>query len=220
MTAPVLALILANLVPAAGLLFFGWHLFDLLAVYWSENVIIGGFMLLRIAASPKIPIGGKLFLLPFFATHYGLFCFVHGVFLVAIFGDGSAPADFYRAPAHLLATAAGEGYGLGLVALAGSHAVSFVQNYLRRERQIAAPNPFAPYGRVIAMHLVVMAGALLTLGFDAGPLFTTLLVAAKIAVDVATHRAEHRLRSAPATAPTEPPDSEPEPPDDDYVAIE
>ena len=30
--------------------------------------------------------GSKLFFIPFFIFHYGLFCFVHGVFIFAIFG--------------------------------------------------------------------------------------------------------------------------------------
>ncbi|MGA9779521.1 MAG: DUF6498-containing protein [Verrucomicrobiia bacterium] len=39
----VIALVLANLVPVAGVFLFGWEIFPLMFLFWSENVIIGVF---------------------------------------------------------------------------------------------------------------------------------------------------------------------------------
>ena len=37
----LVALVLVNLVPIAGVLFFDWRVFDLLLLYWAESVVIG-----------------------------------------------------------------------------------------------------------------------------------------------------------------------------------
>ena len=42
-----LVLVAANLVPLAGVLFFGWSVFATLLLFWVENVIVGGFNVLR-----------------------------------------------------------------------------------------------------------------------------------------------------------------------------
>jgi hypothetical protein len=42
-----LALILANLVPLAGVLFWDWDIFNIVVLYWFENVIIGGINILK-----------------------------------------------------------------------------------------------------------------------------------------------------------------------------
>jgi hypothetical protein len=43
----VTALILANLIPLFGVLFAGWQVFDVVMVFWVENVIIGLINLLK-----------------------------------------------------------------------------------------------------------------------------------------------------------------------------
>ena len=51
----------------------------------------------------------KLFFIPFFIFHYGMFCFVHGVFLFAIFdreGGGFEPFGGFANFEHVLDTAA------------------------------------------------------------------------------------------------------------------
>lgn len=103
----VIALVLSNLVPIAGVFLFHWDVFPLLFLFWLENVVIGVINVVKILlaggifqnsssrdiskepmAALSIGWGVKLFTAVFFSIHYGLFTFVHGVFLVAIFGGG------------------------------------------------------------------------------------------------------------------------------------
>jgi hypothetical protein len=52
----VIALVLANLVPVFGVVFFGWEIFPLIFLFWSENVIIGVFNVLKmLTANPASP---------------------------------------------------------------------------------------------------------------------------------------------------------------------
>jgi hypothetical protein len=144
-----------------------------------------------------------LFLAAFFCVHFGMFLFVHALFVCHMFGEHGLLANDRAAPLLLLDTAAASGGGLGLWALIASHGVSFVTNFLPRERNLMAiPQLMArPYLRIVAMHLTVLAGAILLTFPGSSSVLLGLLVAAKIAVDVMSHRHEHR-RAVAATAAT------------------
>src|SRR6059036_3637946 len=86
-----LALLLANAVPLLGVLFSHWTVFVVLLLYWCENVVVGAFNVLRmVCAYPQVSIAwvGKLFVIPFFMVHFGMFTFVHGMFVLSLFGGG------------------------------------------------------------------------------------------------------------------------------------
>lgn len=55
------ALVAANAVPLLGVAFWGWRTFDLLLLYWLENVAIGAFTLLRMVtvARPERATAGR-----------------------------------------------------------------------------------------------------------------------------------------------------------------
>ncbi len=119
---PLLILIAVNLLPIAGVVFWGWDVFEIVVLYWFENVVIGAVNVLKMLmaagdatdAKPDFarehpgmpeylrdPQGGKainhgvkFFLIPFFTFHYGMFCLVHGVFVfVLLGGEGGGMAD-------------------------------------------------------------------------------------------------------------------------------
>lgn len=46
-----------NLIPLAGVLYWGWDPFQLLMLYWMETVIVAGFALARITTVPKELLG-------------------------------------------------------------------------------------------------------------------------------------------------------------------
>ena len=187
--ASAVGLVVANLVPLAGVLWFGWSLFGVMWLYWAENGIIGFYALLRIlSAGDTEGAASKLFMGPFFVVHYGLFWLVHGGFVVSLFGeDGRGPlTGFYTdVPVE------------GLVALFLSHGTSFVLNYLGRgEWRAAMPmvEMFKPYGRVVLLHVVLITGGFLVDSAGAGVLALALLVGLKTALDLGVHLIGHRWR--------------------------
>jgi hypothetical protein len=69
LTSPsTLLLIIANLIPIAGMVYLGWNLSDVMVLYWAESAVIGFFNLCKIAV-----IGHWIALLagPFFLGHFG-----------------------------------------------------------------------------------------------------------------------------------------------------
>jgi hypothetical protein len=224
--AAVAALILANLVPLVGVLWFGWDVWGILIIYWLENGIYGLFNVLKMrraegpedgspmgAADTRRRLSGftvngrppsgtdKAALIPFFIMHYGIFWVVHGIFvlllpLFAFTGADGAP-DFGTTlnPLAIL---------LVVVCLFISHGLSYRLNYIGRGeylRTTAAQQMFAPYGRLVILHITIIFGAVL-IGMTGAPAAAiVVLVLVKIVLDLGLHLAEHRRAEGVPGAP-------------------
>ena len=202
----VVALIVANLVPLIGVLFFGWSVWNILIVYWLENGIVGGFNVLKMATATGIatpqnmsrnngPVAGnsKAALIPFFVIHYGIFWVVHGIFVFTL------PFLFTGAPGSESGVDPGAILLAG-IALAISHGVSYWWNFLHGaeyRRVSAAQLMFAPYGRLLVLHMTILLGAVAIGTTGAQSAAVAILVAIKIAIDLALHLAEHRRAATP-----------------------
>jgi hypothetical protein len=230
----LIALIAANAIPLIGVLFLGWSVWNILVVYWLENGIVGAFNILKIAraggpADPAVPttgrgpapVQGRAALIPFFIVHYGLFWFVHGVFVLSLpfttgmFSDGFGPGVgpvidvplFEDGPITGIDPGAGEPGGfdtgtiaLAVVALTISHGLSYWWNFLRGgeyRRVNPARQMFAPYGRLVVLHLTIIFGAMAIIATGASAAAVAVLVVAKTLLDVGFHAAEHR-RAGPS----------------------
>lgn len=85
---------------AAGLAvawYGGWNTTDLVWSLWLASLVVGYAMIVwmifsRTAGSIALVVGG-LFLLAFFTVHFGMFHFVHSVFLTVFFPVGEAPRE-------------------------------------------------------------------------------------------------------------------------------
>lgn len=203
------AMLGANLLPLAGVIFWGWRLLDLIVVYWLETLVIGAFAILQMALTAG---WFALFLVPFFIVHFGGFMAGHLVFLTLLFGDNRG-MRFSEIPAYVCDLVVGSGLWLALVALCISHGVAFVVYFLIpwivrlwRERQtvpagaVSGSVMFKPYGRVIVMHATILLGAFLVELFGNRIVLLALLIALKMASDVYALRREPDAAAPPRFA--------------------
>jgi hypothetical protein len=203
--ASIALLVAANLVPIAGVAFWGWQVQQVVFLYWMENLVIGGFNVLRILALEgkpeddvpgKFPVAGKIFIAGFFTVHYGGFCFGHGVFLSGFFGrggDGTVGGMLARMLHEPVVVAA-------LAALLVSHGWSFFRNYIGRgeyQRVEAGDLMTAPYKRIVFTHVFVIFGGFLLSALKSQLLPMLLFVGMKTGFDLYFHRREHRGQSKP-----------------------
>ena len=204
----VVALVVANLIPLIGVLFFGWSVWNILVIYWLENGIVGLINVLKmsVATGDEVTPGvtfmvngrpatsaTKMGLIPFFIVHYGIFWFVHGIFVLTL------PAFF--------SLMSGDGMTLDLgpvvfaaVGLAISHGLSFWWDFLHGgeyQRTTAAALMFAPYKRLVALHITIIFGAFAVMFTGAPAAAVAVLVAIKTAIDLGLHLAEHRGELTP-----------------------
>ena len=87
-----------NLLPLCGVFLWDWQSFDLIFLYWMENVIIGAVMVMRMVArryASPFELLFPLFLAPFFVLHYGMFCWGHGTLVISLFGDFGNQAQLF-----------------------------------------------------------------------------------------------------------------------------
>ena len=199
------ALVIANLVPLAGVIWFDWRVFDVLILYWVENVVIGIINVLRMLACRggltgirAVDSGGRLFLIPFFAVHYGFFCFGHYTAVVSFFDDPASGAS-----AGMPALLWESGLWVGVAAIAISHLVSFGFNFIGRGEYLRTSLTelmHRPYGRIVVMHLTVIGGAFLMAMFGNPLWMLVLLIALKVGFDLGLHRRERSVfdRAMPA----------------------
>jgi len=191
-TWPLVAAVALNLIPVAGVLFWGWSAFALIVLYWIENLVVGVRTLMSMVANAAVTGGANwfaaLFLGAFFTFHYGLFCFGHGVFVMAMFGGnlngdtildlGAGVSALFAAQTNLL---------IGFASIVAWQLVQFILFITRGEvrRTTVLDLMGAPYPRIIVLHVTIIFGGfvLLLLNQPVGGILVLALV--KMAYDVA-----------------------------------
>lgn len=167
-TWPLALVISLNLIPVIGVLFWGWSAFALIALYWLENLVIGVRTLMSMVANAAVT-GGEswlaaLFFGAFFTFHYGLFCFGHGVFVMALFGgnlNGDTILDLpttvrmlFESQTNLL---------IGFAGIVAWQVVQFIRfivgGEVRRTNVLELMG--SPYPRIIALHVTIIFGGFL-----------------------------------------------------------
>jgi Family of unknown function (DUF6498) len=216
-------LVAVNAIPIVGVAFWGWSLMMILVLYWIESGIVGIINVFKIARAqggegPAVSVGGnrvtarmsgmaagmgRAAVIGFFALHYGIFWVVHGVFvfLLPVFagvstGSPEGPMDFGPLPL--------DGLLLSGLLLAASHTVSFFTNYLGRGEYLRVTptgQMMSVYGRVVALHVTILAGAFAIGLFGAPIAVLYLLVGIKTAIDLVLHLREHRQAAEAVSTP-------------------
>lgn len=184
-------LIIANLVPLFGVLLFDWQVFDVVLLYWVENVVIGAINVIRMLICGPVK---KYSLVLFFILHYGIFCFAHLQALTTLLdgpdGISAVWQQYFFMPWEQVLRSP---LWIGIAAIAASHLFSFLANFVAGgEYRRTSINELMtrPYGRIIVLQLAILLGAALIewLGTPFGLLLA--LIAVKIVMDLRLHSAE------------------------------
>lgn len=207
-------LVVANLVPLVGVLFYGWNAHSILVVYWLESGVVGVESVLKILRAageddpeelPHMQLNERSVrgfvgrsnrkIAGFFVSHYGGFWLAHGVF-VLIF---PAAVEMPRASLRVIP--------LALVGLAVYHALSFRLNYVDgREFERTGPvtQMIEPYKRVFVLHLTVVLGFFAIGAVGASVSALAVMVLTKTVLDFWGHWREHERASDREPGPTVP----------------
>jgi len=189
----VLAFVAAAMV-IYGVLMLGWSVFVVIALFWLENVVIGIFNIARMLISGArlgaVGLIGALALTAFFTVHYGMFTMVHGVFVVMLFGKpelgeslSGLVGPLARMVDYLLADRDAWFAAVGITLL---QAAAFFRWMATSQASVAALPAlmFAPYGRIVILHVTVIASGFLVAMLKMPMLGALLLVALKLVFDV------------------------------------
>jgi len=189
----ILSLVLVNLLPLAGVFLLDWKVSNILFLYWSENLVIGGFNLLkmkkargttikaRYSINNKSPSSmSRKSMMVFFVIHYGMFTLTHGFFVLALFGFFSGSLKWLL---------------LSLLFLFFSHGVSYHYNFLDggEYKRMSYQDLFIqPYSRVVVMHITIIFGGFLAKLYGSPQLALLVMVGLKIIIDIFLHLKERK----------------------------
>ncbi|CAN5354675.1 hypothetical protein BH10PSE11_BH10PSE11_23370 [soil metagenome] len=190
-------LILSNLIPLAGILFWGWDVFVLLCLYCLETAVIGFWTIARVATMTRDPgsvagrsIAGTLGLAGFFTVHAGLFMTVHMAFLYVLFA-GPWAGRIHDARDFIRLIVIGKDLWIPLLALFVAQGAVFINDAVNRFVFEKVPLTNADtgeimgefYKRIVIMHVAIMGGAFIVQAIGtAAPLIVLVLL--KIAIEI------------------------------------
>lgn len=206
-------LLAANVLPLAGVMLWGWKVFDIMLLYWIENIVIGVFNILKmLTLMSRRKLWLAIPIVPFFTVHYGMFCAGHGAFIILLFGLRPKDGDVieWAQVDQLISSLLSEPmFLLALASLVLSHAFSFFYNYLgicnaQNKGEIEdAKLPalmHAPYGRIMILHITIILGGGAAMAAGEPVWALMLLTLFKTIADLRAHQRSHKKTQTPAEA--------------------
>ena len=197
-----ISLVFVNLLPILGAIFLGWDINTLLLIYWSENVVVGIFTVLKMLkvenifdknnkykievikpqTDPANEKDRKGSYLGAFLFTYGIFCLIHGIILLTIASESSL--NIFGLFLNVV---------ISFVLLFISHLVSYKTNYIDKEeyKNTSVVELFIRSFKrifIIQFTMVILFFALRGTDNFVG---VTLMVIIKIIADLIGHRSEH-----------------------------
>lgn len=183
-----IGLIIANIVTIIVAVVQKWNVIEVMWVYWAQSIIIGFFHLLKLwdstKSSYKLPIpfflrplfsllSDHIFLPVFFLAHYGFF---HALYFEFIYKQGHPPSG-------ILAIS----FAICILIFFVNHGISYWRNRSSLESNTGG-RFFAPYVRIIPMHITLIFGSFYAKSMGTLVLFLIL----KTVADLIMHMVEHR----------------------------
>lgn len=181
-----LSLLVSNLLVIFLAVFENWDTATVLWVYWIQSIIIGFFQFFRILSlkqfsTEKFTINNqpvqptqatKVTTALFFAFHYGFFHLIYAIFLFTLFTKQLLDRMYLFT-----------GGGIFFI----NHFFSYRHNKRLDEQKVQRIGTlmFAPYKRIIPMHIIIVLGGIL----GQGALIVFLLL--KTATDLVLHTMKH-----------------------------
>ena len=195
--------------PVAGVVFLGWSVFSIMLLFWLENIIVGLLNIPRIIfalggdRSGNSNVFQRIFTAAFFAFHYGMFTFVHGMFVFNMFGG-----EQYDQPSIPLVwdLITKQHLYWAVLALFISHFISLVMNYFmlgEYETVTTKEMMKKPYGRIVILHLGIIFGGIVLDILTAPLAGLVILLLIKIVFDVHSHAREHNEMKTITTGHTD-----------------
>jgi hypothetical protein len=193
-------LIVANLLPVAGVWAWGWDPKEMFLVYCLETIIIGIFNLVKMAIVTLVKKTGDwenngattrqsgLFFMFFFLAHYGIFVGVQMGIFFGVSGIGkdegiSAFNFFYKWP-QLLHQDLLVVLGIFVFCYCYKMIIEFVLSGEYRTIPLMKLM-FQPYGRIFIQQFTVIVGSMF-LTFGAGKIFILIFASVKIFFELLT----------------------------------
>ncbi len=189
----VIILLLVNIIPMAGVIYFSWDVFAIMILYWLESVIVGFLNVVRMIKINNNSLNSKF--IPFFIVHFTIFMFVYLFFILSIFkphlnefnNQVEGIVSLFKYFSNIF---------ISFSLLFLSHGISFAYNFVYKKeyKKINLKKQMLkPYRRIVIMHFVLIFSSIimtrLNITIDVSAIL--VLVVLKIFFDLISHIKEH-----------------------------
>lgn len=185
-----MVMIVMNLIPMYGVLFWGWSVTTLLAVYWAETLVIGLLNIPKILAC-RAGAGLNVETAFVFTLHFFSFSFIHAIALFIMFFANAEGVNLIE----LFSSLFNFGYLFwAAVPFFFSHLFSMIVNFYGQKEYLKfSPDQMAkqPYVRIGLMHATLLLGGAMTTSAGSPAGFIIAMVVLKTAMDIYAHMREH-----------------------------
>ncbi len=202
------ALIIANLVPLYGVLFWNWSILALLVLFWFEIILVGLLgalrMLIAVLSNTQLR-GSKIVWVPGFCIFYSVLVVGVGIMMFGFFGhlEGEMPFDEGLLPlGQASRVLEKQGLWLALLALCASQAFTFFWNYLGQgefRRANLKDLMWEANSRVFMLFFSLFFGAIF-MGLGSPVWGLVILIGFKVWLDLSAHLRAQRLADQGSTA--------------------
>jgi hypothetical protein len=201
------SLIITNLILMVLAIILDWKTYDQVMVFWSENLVIGFYTLIKIPYCKEVepefadhlpvsPKNGAIVMIPFFLLVFLMFCALHLAMIHMLFMNETEAYQRLHSQ-DLFPQINWQSVVISIFILGIHHGISLWLNFFgNKEYENYSMNQMliVPFKRVILVHLIVLIFGLMlhVLQFNS-VILICLFFLAKIWIDYKRHLAEHRI---------------------------
>lgn len=199
---PIVVILLLNLMPVYGVFVWQWKTFDLIFLYWLENVLVGVFTVMRMLVRPNahiLMLIPALFMAGFFSVHYGGFTFVHGIFVFSLFADKSLDPgiDLNSLLETSLFVLVQQQLIYAVIALMLLQVYFWIRDILLARSYSLSDLMVSPYRRIFILHITIMASGFLLLALKQPIAGLLVLIGLKVMSDLYQYKTDEKKRLEP-----------------------
>jgi len=204
----LLQILAYSVIPLLGILFLNWDWRQIIVLYWLENITVGIITLINIVTGKntsdlmsRMDISGlrmitshpnvlKSVMAAFFTLHYGMFTFIHGIFVFLLV---SGNLNFGSALVERTSSASAQlelNSIIGLWAVVTIVHIAMVLAYHFAGLNKGAENARLsdPYKRILALHFSIIIGSFVIAFYDLPAASAIILIVMHALLDIFSFR--------------------------------
>ncbi|MEN8119271.1 MAG: DUF6498-containing protein [Bacteroidota bacterium] len=190
----VITLIVVNIFPIIGVIFFGWDIFEVVMLYVIETIIVGTYNVLKMSF---VRGDQKRFTILFFIFHYNFFILIQSIFVIVLIGGdnaGNMGPDIGQGFHNLFSLFSIRDFKIAVLLIIISHGIAFYKHFIKPKlyrNSDLEKLMFEPYKRIFVQQFMAIGGAFVVMMLQAPMGFLIILILMKTFFDLRAHHKAH-----------------------------
>ena len=195
----VIILIVVNLFPIIGVIFFEWDIFEVVMLYVIETIIVGTYNVIKMLF---VKGDKKRFTIMFFIIHYNFFILIQSIFVIVLIGGDSTDSmgpDIGQGFHNLFSLFSYRDFKVAVLLIVISHGIAVYKNFIKPKLYKHADLEklmMEPYKRIFVQQFMAIGGAIIAMMLQAPMGFLIILILMKTFFDLRAYHKTHDSKKA------------------------